>query len=101
MQILDLKNLQKNEGVIYYRRQYNADAEIELPNQIELLPVSFTIETGPLGNKEFELEFDSSKITYPLLPLKKALKDFILLKDSNGELPLWFLIQKLLKKQFN
>lgn len=88
MQILELKNLQKSEGVIYYRRQYSADAQVELPDQTESLPISFTIETGPLGNKEFELEFDSGMINYPLLPIRRALKEFILAKDSNGELPL-------------
>lgn len=88
MQILNINNIKKNEGVIYYRRQYSADAEVELPNQVENLPITFTIETGPLGNKEFELEFDSSKLNYPLLPIRKALKEFILCKDENGELPL-------------
>ncbi len=88
MQVLELKNLHKNEGVIYYRRQYTADAQVELPNQIESLPISFTIETGPLGDKQFDLEFSNDNINYPIIPIRKALKDFILAKDSNGELPI-------------
>ena len=43
MQILKLNNVNKNEGVIYYRRHYTAEAEIELPNCVEKLPISFTI----------------------------------------------------------
>lgn len=88
MQILNLKNIKRTEGVIYYRRQYSADAEVQLPNQVEDLPISFTIETNPIGMKEFELEIDRSKLNYPLLPIRKALKDYILSKDEQGELPI-------------
>ena len=88
MQILTLKNIKKTEGVIYYRRQYTADAEIQLPSQIEELPISFTIETGPLGNKVFELDFDVTKLNYPILPVRKAIKEYILNIDQNGVLPL-------------
>ncbi len=88
MQILCLKNIQKNDSVIYYRRHYNADAELQLPNKVTDIPISFTIETGPLGNKEFDLDFDSSRVNYPLLPIRKALKDYILTIDKAGELPL-------------
>ena len=88
MHVLNLKNVQKNDGVIYYRREYSADAEIQTPGAVENLPVTFTIETGPLGNKELDLCFDSGILNYPVLPVKKALKDFILLKDKDGDLPL-------------
>ena len=57
MQILKLNNVNKNEGVIYYRRHYTAEAEIELPNCVEKLPISFTIETRPLGDKQFDIDF--------------------------------------------
>ena len=88
MQILKLNDVKKSEGVIYYRRQYTAEAEIELPNCIEKIPVSFIIETGPLGDKQFELEFDPRLINYPLVPVKKALKEYILNIDQMGALPL-------------
>lgn len=88
MQILKLNNVKKSEGVIYYRRQYTAEAEIELPNCIEKIPVSFIIETGPLGDKQFELDFDPHLINYPLVPVKKALKEYILNIDQMGALPL-------------
>ena len=98
MQILDLKNIKRTEGVIYYRRQYSADVQLELPNQIENLPITFTIETNPIGMKEFELEIDRYKLNYPLLPIRKALKEFILNKDEQGELPIWYLKQIPQKK---
>ncbi|MBO5137198.1 MAG: hypothetical protein J6B81_01685 [Spirochaetaceae bacterium] len=88
MQIINLNNIKRTEGVIYYRRQYTAEAELQMPNRIESLAVNFTIETDPIGNKLFEIDFDPNTISYPLLPLKKALKEFILIKDNNGELPI-------------
>lgn len=88
MQVLKLNNIKKNEGVIYYRRHYTADAEVEFPNCVESIPLSFIIETGPLGDKQFELEFDPYKINYPFIPIKKALKEYILNIDQMGALPL-------------
>lgn len=88
MQVLKLDNVKKSEGVIYYRRQYTAEAEMELPNCMERLPVSFTIETGPLGDKQFNLEFDPHKVNYPYIPIKKALTEYILNIDQMGALPL-------------
>ena len=88
MQILKLNNVNKNEGVIYYRRHYTAEAEIELPNCVEKVPISFTIETGPLGDKQFDIDFDPQRINYPLVPIKRALKEYILNIDQLGVLPL-------------
>ena len=88
MQILKLNNVSKNEGVIYYRRHYTAEAEIELPNCVEKVPISFTIETGPLGDKQFDIEFDLQRINYPIVPIKRALKEYILNIDQLGALPL-------------
>ena len=88
MQILKLNDVKKSEGVIYYRRQYTAEAEIELPNCVDKSPISFIIETGPLGDKQFDLEFDPYKVNYPFIPIKKALKEYILNIDQMGALPL-------------
>lgn len=88
MQVLKLNDIKKSEGVIYYRRQYTAEAEIELPNCVDKIPISFIIETGPLGDKQFDLEFDPYKVNYPFIPIKKALKEYILNIDQMGALPL-------------
>ena len=88
MEVVRLNNIKKSDGVIYYRRQYSAVAEINLPNGINELPLEFTIETGPLGDKIFEMDFNQNIINYPFLPLQKALKDYILKIDEVGALPL-------------
>ncbi|MBO5730817.1 MAG: hypothetical protein J6R67_06445 [Treponema sp.] len=88
MQILKLNNVKKNEGVIYYRRHYTAEVEIELPNCVEKIPIDFTIETGPLGDKQLDIDFDPNRINYPFVPIKRALKEYILNIDQLGVLPL-------------
>ncbi len=86
MKVLELKNVQRDEGFIYYRRTFQADAVIELPLKQVEAPVEFTIELSPLGTKDIDISF-LADIEYPLLPLLKGLKELILQKDSEGLLP--------------
>lgn len=86
MRILELKNLYREEGYIYYRRNFTGNAVVEIPGQTIEAPVDFCIETNPFGQKSIEIEV-SKTINYPVLPIKKALKEFILTEDSEGRLP--------------
>lgn len=85
MEILEIKDINFTPGHIYYRRTYHGVAVISLPiNTIEP-PIHFTIETGPMGNRDIDVTVDGA-IDYPLLPIKTALKEFISTMDSAGEL---------------
>lgn len=86
MKIVGLKDLQREEGQIFYLRKYKTKAVVDLPISQEEVPIYFTIETDPFGKKNVELTIEK-QINYPLLPLKKAIKDFILIEDSQGRLP--------------
>lgn len=86
MNIIELKNIAREEGAIYYFRKYTADAVIELPTETALTPISFSIETGPFGDKNLSLKIIEAP-NYPVLPLMKALKEFILTDDKEGRLP--------------
>ncbi|MBO4508076.1 MAG: hypothetical protein J5747_05510 [Spirochaetaceae bacterium] len=86
MKVLELKNVHRDEGYIYYRRTFQADAVLELPLKTMQTPVEFTIELSPLGTKDIDITF-LDNIDYPLLPLTKSLKEIILSKDSEGLLP--------------
>lgn len=86
MRIVELKNLSREEGYIYYRRNFSAECVVEIPGSTIEAPVNFCIETNPLGAKSIELNFEKS-INYPLLPVKKALTEFILTQDKEGKLP--------------
>lgn len=85
MEVLKLYDVQCEERHIYYRKKYNAIAEISLPLKVTNLPINFVIEVEPMGTKNVELSFDRT-IDYPLLPVIKALKTFILEMDKKDQL---------------
>ena len=86
MKILELKNLAREEGYIYYRRNFSALALVEIPGATLEAPLEFCIETNPLGQKTIDITLNNN-INYPILPVKKALREFILLQDNEGKLP--------------
>ena len=86
MKILELLNLEREEGQIFYLRKYTCNALIELPTAKFETPVSFSIETTPLGVRNIDLSYIGN-VNYPIIPVKKALKEFILQKDIEGFLP--------------
>ncbi len=86
MNILELKNIEKEEGFIYYFRKYTAIATLQLPTEITDTPISFSIETGPLGDRNIEVELIKQP-NYPALPIISALKRMILTNDQQGLIP--------------
>jgi len=86
MRVIELKDIQREEGQIFYRRKYQCKAVLELPTNNETVPLFFIIDMDPLGRKSLEFSFPQA-IGYPLMPVKKALTEFILAEDSEGRLP--------------
>lgn len=87
MKILAFKDLQRTEGYIYYRRDFSGIALVQIPGKVLNVKVSFNIEMSPFGSKTIDVTIESA-INYPVLPVKKALTDFILTEDNQGKLPL-------------
>ena len=88
MQVLELSKISTDDNYIYYRRNYTAAAKLQMLSKTLEINVSFTIETGPLGDKIIYIDIDpSTDIDYPLIPVKSALKTFILNMDNEGKLP--------------
>ena len=87
MKVLELRNISREEGFIYYRRKFKCDAIIEMGKTTTETPLEFCIESNPLGAKTIEINL-SKTLNYPVLPVKKALTEFILTEDSQGKLPL-------------
>lgn len=83
MRVLELKDLYSEDIGLYYRRNYSALAVLELPIKTTEVPIDFIIEIGPLGNKEIYIDLKKS-VDYPLIPLKKNIKEYILNKDKEG-----------------
>lgn len=86
MKVIEFQNLQREEGQIFYLRKYNCDCVLELPTAREVTPIFFSIETSPFGQKTIELSL-KGQVNYPLVPLKKAITEFILAEELEGRLP--------------
>lgn len=88
MKVLELNQIHTDENYIYYRRNYTASAKLELLSKTLDAPISFTIEMGPFGDKIIFVDIaPGTDIDYPLIPVKSALKTFILTMDNEGRLP--------------
>lgn len=87
MKVLELKSISKQDGCIYYLKRYTATAVLEIPAQTVTFPLSFSIETGPLGNKTIEVDELPADLNYPVFPVVKSLKEFIQNLSVQGTLP--------------
>ena len=71
MRVIELQNIQREEGQIFYLRKYTCDAVMEFPTSTDTVQIYFSIETSPMGKKIIELSFPQP-INYPLIPVKKG-----------------------------
>ena len=87
MQVTELKSISKAEGYIYYINKYTATAVIEFLSKQLSFPFSFTIEVSPLGVKTLTLANIPQDLEYPLVPVRIALKEYILKLENANQLP--------------
>jgi len=87
MRIAALKNVVRKDVPIYYRRLFSGILEIELINKTVESHINFTVETKPTGINEVIIN-EMGEVEYPLLPLRKAVINYISLLDETGGLPL-------------
>lgn len=89
MKVIGLNNIVGEDTLIYYRRNYTADAKIEFFAGSQDIKISFTIEIDPFGRKMIYLEYPfGTNFEYPVLPVSKAIKEKIISMDAEGSLPL-------------
>jgi hypothetical protein len=86
MKVVSLKDMIRKDVPIYYRKLYTGVAVIELNDKQKDYRIDFSIEYKPTGQKEINLTFIDS-VDYPLVPLNKELKNYILDMEINGGLP--------------
>ncbi|MDD5929918.1 MAG: hypothetical protein PUC37_08985 [Spirochaetales bacterium] len=86
MKVVKLENIKPEHGEVFYMRKYTCDAILDLPTSQENAPIFFSIETSPIGKKIIEISF-LQPINYPLIPVKKALIEYILTEELEGRLP--------------
>lgn len=86
MTVLALKDIKRKESAIYYRRQFSANASYQLPGRKSSGQIEFTIEMTPLGYNDIQVDLVDS-VDYPVIQVKRALKDYISKLDTAGKLP--------------
>ncbi len=86
MKIVDLSNIFRKETHIYYRREFKADAIVEIMDKTKCIPIEFVLEHKPTGAVDINTTIVDT-IDYPLVPLVSMLKTFIGDLDKKGALP--------------
>lgn len=86
MKIVDLANVSRKQTHLYYRREFKAEAAIEIMQQTRSVPVEFVLELRPTGAMDINVVIVED-IDYPLVPIVNGLKTYILELDKRGVLP--------------
>ncbi|MCL2442146.1 MAG: hypothetical protein FWD13_01615 [Treponema sp.] len=86
MKIISIKDMIRKDVPIYYRKLYTGVAVIELNKDPADFRIDFSIEIKPTGHKEVNVSFIDT-IDYPLIPVTKELKQYILDLESVDGLP--------------
>ncbi|MBO4321020.1 MAG: hypothetical protein J5857_11205 [Treponema sp.] len=87
MKVKEINSISREDGYIYYINRYRGNAVLDILAKEVTVPVSFTIEINPLGQKNIEIESLPSSLNYPVMPVKKSLKEFIDSMYTEGVLP--------------
>jgi len=86
MKIVTLKDMIRKDVPIYYRKLYTSVAVIELNNTQNEYRIDFSLEIKPTGAKEVNVTFIDA-VDYPLIPVIRELKRYIVELDSAEGLP--------------
>ena len=86
MEIVGLEHVVRKESHIYYRREFKADAVIEIMNRNRNVPIEFVLEHKPTGGIDVSASI-TENLDYPLVPIVNKLKLFIAELDKQRALP--------------
>jgi len=86
MKIVTLKDMIRKDVPIYYRMLYTSVAVIELNNKQNDYRIDFSLEIKPTGAKEVNVTFIDA-VDYPLVPVVRELKRYIIELDNADGLP--------------
>lgn len=86
MKIIGLKNIERKDTPIYYRRFYSGLISLEILNKNVDRKIDFKIEIMPTGKKDISITFEQP-VDYPVIPLMRELKQYLEDLDRTGKLP--------------
>jgi len=86
MKIISIKDMIRKDVPIYYRKLYTGVAVIEMNKGPADYRIDFCIEYKPTGQKDITVSFIDA-VDYPLIPINRELKQYILDLENAGGLP--------------
>ncbi len=86
MKVIEIRALARKETGIYYRREFSGTAVLETRGQASEYPLSFVIETKPIGAPEVSVSFEADP-AWPLIPVVSSIKHLVREMDKAGQLP--------------
>ena len=86
MKIVCIKDMIRKDVPIYYRMLYTGVAVIDFGSGPSNIRIDFSMEYKPTGEKEVTVTFIDT-IDYPLVPVTRELKNYILELDNANGLP--------------
>ena len=85
MKVEEIRDIERKDVPIYYRRVYTGTAVLEILEKRYERRIEFSIETKPTGAKEVVVNL-LEELDYPLVPLLKELRESIGALDRSGVL---------------
>ncbi len=86
MKLHSIDQIVKKDIPLQYRNEYSAVGDIELsPGERSRIPIVFSVEMEPSGNLKINVKV-LERISYPLLPVIRALKEEIKQLQHEGKL---------------
>lgn len=87
MKLLDIKAINYIKSPVLYFREYTGLALFKMAHKESIkIEIKFTLESQSMGHPLVNVLF-LDNVDYPLLPLIRLLKSYIIKLDKNGELP--------------
>lgn len=86
MQVLEIKNLTRKDIPLYYRREFLGSVVFQYMDATTEKRIDFSLESNPFGHIEVKVTF-LDEVDYPLVPIVKSLKEYILNMEREGGLP--------------
>jgi hypothetical protein len=86
MKVIEIQNLLKKDIPLHYRNEYSGDIIFETNQAVKLKKkFEFSLERMATGDLDIQVQFKDD-IDYPLIPVIRTVKDFILKMEKEGDL---------------
>lgn len=86
MKIVELRNVTRKQTLLYYRKEFEAEAVMDIMAKQLTFPIEFVLESTALGTVEVHVSV-AKAIEYPLVPIVSELRRYIRELHKTGSLP--------------